>query len=302
MIETKLHQDVLEIIIANAPVNALGSGVRNALSHAIEAAQADAQVKVILLRGAGRMFSGGADITEFDQPPAGCTLPARHRYDRGKFQAGRRGNSRDSPWRWPGDRTRMPFPFGHADGEAGTSPRCRSAFCLARAGRSACRGSSACRPRWIVIVSGSTVDASSALAMGLVDRLTDDEDFAAAAIAYARTVDGPRRTRDRIVLDDASAFERFAAANARRIQTLDAPKACIAAIKASVDLPSTRAWRLSANYSPSWSTAPSRKHCGMRFSPSARPAKSRTCRSTLLLGRSPGSGSSAQGRWAAASR
>ncbi len=76
MIETKLHQDVLEIIISNAPVNALGAGVRSALSRAIETAQADNQVKVILLRGAGKLFSAGADITEFDQLPTGCTLPA----------------------------------------------------------------------------------------------------------------------------------------------------------------------------------------------------------------------------------
>src|SRR3546814_6526792 len=38
--------------------------------------QTDVDVRVIVIRGAGKLFSGGADITEFDQPPTGCTLPA----------------------------------------------------------------------------------------------------------------------------------------------------------------------------------------------------------------------------------
>src|SRR3546814_16411055 len=38
--------------------------------------QTDVDVRVIVIRGAGKLFSGGADITAFDQPPTGCTLPA----------------------------------------------------------------------------------------------------------------------------------------------------------------------------------------------------------------------------------
>src|SRR3546814_11025062 len=87
-----------------------------------------------------------------------------------------------------------------------------------------------------MIVSGSPVSASKALEIGLVDQLIDEQGLAASAIAYARTIDAPRRTRDRRVSSDAGAFERFAAANARKIPDLYAPKASIAAIKASVDL------------------------------------------------------------------
>src|SRR3546814_7782888 len=56
-------------------------------------------------------------------------------------------------------------------------------------------------------------------------------------MADALTMDAPRRTRERRGTSDAVAVERFAAENVRKINDLDAPKACIAAIKASVDLP-----------------------------------------------------------------
>ena len=236
MIETKLHEDVLEIIIANAPVNALGAAVRGALSQAIDAAQGDDQVKVILLRGAGKLFSAGADISEFDQPPTGCALPAIidtieasskpivaaiH----GTALGGGLELALGCHYRLATPSAKMGLPevsLGILPGAGGTQRLPRLVGLDAALA---------------MIVSGSPVDASSALAMGLVDRLVDEEDFPAAAISYARILDAPRRTRDRQVADDAGAFDRFAAANARRIETLDAPKACIAAVKASVELP-----------------------------------------------------------------
>ncbi|MHA4837806.1 3-hydroxyacyl-CoA dehydrogenase NAD-binding domain-containing protein [Sphingopyxis sp. MSC1_008] len=236
VIETKLHEDVLEIIIANAPVNALGAAVRSALAQAIDAAQEDDQVKVILLRGAGKLFSAGADITEFDQPPTGCALPAIidtieasskpivaaiH----GTALGGGLELALGCHYRLATPSAKMGLPevsLGILPGAGGTQRLPRLVGLDAALA---------------MIVSGSPVDASSALAMGLVDRLVDEEDFPAAAIAYARILDAPRRTRDKQVAHDAGAFERFAAANARRIETLDAPKACIAAVKASVELP-----------------------------------------------------------------
>src|SRR3546814_2585270 len=56
-------------------------------------------------------------------------------------------------------------------------------------------------------------------------------------MADALTMDAPRRTRERRGTSDAVAVERFAAENVRKINDLDAPKACIAACKAPVDLP-----------------------------------------------------------------
>ena len=61
MIETHLHDDVLEIVMSNPPVNALGRGLREAVDNALRAALADDRVKAIVIRGAGKLFSGGAD-------------------------------------------------------------------------------------------------------------------------------------------------------------------------------------------------------------------------------------------------
>src|SRR3546814_5662489 len=75
MVETKNRGDVAEIILNNPPVNALGKGVREGLMSAMKAAEQDNAIKAIVLRGGGRLFSGGADIAEFGKPIAHPQLP-----------------------------------------------------------------------------------------------------------------------------------------------------------------------------------------------------------------------------------
>ncbi len=60
----------------NPPVNALSQPVRAALLAAIEALDGDPDVRAIVLRGAGRNFIAGADVREFDKPPAEPLLAA----------------------------------------------------------------------------------------------------------------------------------------------------------------------------------------------------------------------------------
>ncbi|NYT84485.1 3-hydroxyacyl-CoA dehydrogenase NAD-binding domain-containing protein [Pollutimonas harenae] len=59
---------VAVLSIQNPPVNGLGSAVRAALGKALDEAIADTDVLAIVLTGAGRFFSGGADIREFNTP------------------------------------------------------------------------------------------------------------------------------------------------------------------------------------------------------------------------------------------
>lgn len=63
------------VIIDNPPVNALGLAVRRALSEAVSVLDRDPQVSAVVLTGAGRIFVGGADISEFDSPPEPPHLP-----------------------------------------------------------------------------------------------------------------------------------------------------------------------------------------------------------------------------------
>jgi len=68
--EYKVHGDVAVITMDNPPVNGLGLATRQAVAAGLEQAQADAAVKAIVITGAGKVFSGGADIREFDSPKA----------------------------------------------------------------------------------------------------------------------------------------------------------------------------------------------------------------------------------------
>ncbi|HEX5684787.1 MAG TPA: 3-hydroxyacyl-CoA dehydrogenase NAD-binding domain-containing protein [Ideonella sp.] len=66
----ELHGPVAVITLNNPPVNGLGHASRLAVAEGLERAQADANVKAIVITGAGKAFSGGADIKEFGTPKA----------------------------------------------------------------------------------------------------------------------------------------------------------------------------------------------------------------------------------------
>jgi len=66
----EVRDGVAVITLNNPPVNGLGYDTRRAVADGIERANADAAVKAIVLTGAGKAFSGGADIKEFGSPKA----------------------------------------------------------------------------------------------------------------------------------------------------------------------------------------------------------------------------------------
>ena len=68
--EYQVHGDVAVISLNNPPVNGLGLSTRQAIVDGLEKAENDAAVKAIVLTGAGKAFSGGADIREFGSPKA----------------------------------------------------------------------------------------------------------------------------------------------------------------------------------------------------------------------------------------
>jgi 3-hydroxyacyl-CoA dehydrogenase len=66
----QLHGDLAVITLDNPPVNGLGLATRVAAAQALQKAQDDPTVRAIVLTGAGKAFSGGADIKEFGSPKA----------------------------------------------------------------------------------------------------------------------------------------------------------------------------------------------------------------------------------------
>lgn len=68
--EYKVIGDVAIITMTNPPVNGLGLSTRIGITDGLSKANSDATVKSIIITGAGKAFSGGADIREFGSPKA----------------------------------------------------------------------------------------------------------------------------------------------------------------------------------------------------------------------------------------
>jgi 3-hydroxyacyl-CoA dehydrogenase len=64
----QVHGDVAVITLNNPPVNGLGLATRIGITDGLASAAADPAVKAIIITGAGKAFSGGADIKEFGSP------------------------------------------------------------------------------------------------------------------------------------------------------------------------------------------------------------------------------------------
>jgi len=98
------------IRVDNPPVNALGQAVRAGLLEAFSAAEADAEVKIVMLLCAGRTFIAGADIREFGKPPQAPILPevtlAIERFDKPSL-AVIHGSGAGG---WAGGRPGLPLP------------------------------------------------------------------------------------------------------------------------------------------------------------------------------------------------
>ncbi|VVD82921.1 3-hydroxyacyl-CoA dehydrogenase [Pandoraea capi] len=66
----EVRDGVAVITLENPPVNGLGHATRAGIAQGLTQAQADSQVRAVVLIGGGKAFSGGADIREFNTPKA----------------------------------------------------------------------------------------------------------------------------------------------------------------------------------------------------------------------------------------
>jgi len=63
--------DVAVMTIDNPPVNAIGAGVPEGIAAALDEAERDPQIRAVVIIGAGRTFTAGADIRELEDLAAG---------------------------------------------------------------------------------------------------------------------------------------------------------------------------------------------------------------------------------------
>ena len=236
--------DILLVTIDNPPVNALGVDVRRGLMEAIEAADADAAVKAVVLVGAGRNFLGGADIREFGKPPQAPALPdVCNRIEaatkpviaaiHGAALGGGLEIALGAHYRVALGSAKLGLPevlLGLLPGAGGTqrTPRLIGAQAALE-----------------LMLSGRHIGAAEAAKLGLVDKLADGDDAAAAGLAYARELiaanAAPRRTSEASALSDRAAvqaaIDAARADTAKKARGLFSPLKIVDAVQGALDLP-----------------------------------------------------------------
>jgi len=225
--------------IDNPPVNALSHAVRQGIQDAIRQAQEDAS-KAIVIICEGRTFVAGADIKEFGKPPKDPWLPellSEVEASRKPVVAAIHGTALGggfelclaSHYRCAVVSAKVGLPevkLGLLPGAGGTQRVPRLAGIAATLD---------------LITSGNPISATSAEALGLIDRIVEG-DLRDAALAYAQElVDkgaGCRRTSELPAPDaDPAACAQFRKQLEKRTRGLIAPQRIVDCVEAASDLP-----------------------------------------------------------------
>ena len=238
------RRDEIALIIAdNPPVNALGQAVRQGLLQAFQAAEADPQVRAVVLICEGSTFFAGADIKEFGKPPMapslpevidvieGCSKPSVA-VIHGTALGGGLEVALGCHYRIARAGAKVGLPevkLGLLPGAGGTQRLPRLAG-VAKA--------------LDMILSGAPVEAKEACEHQLVDELFEG-DLVDAGLAYARRLlqegRGVRRsgeqTRGLEGADNAALIAARHAEVVKRSPGLFSPLRCIAAVEAATRLP-----------------------------------------------------------------
>ena len=234
--------DVAVITIDNPPVNGLGHAVRTYVVEGIDRAVADAAVKAIVITGAGRAFSGGADIREFGGPKA-LAEPTLHTMINVIESAPKPVVASIHSVCMGGG-----LEFSLACHYRVASPGAQIALPEVKLGLVPGAGGTQRLPRVVgletalnMIVSGASVPSEQLKGTALFDELIEG-DLMAGALAFASKVAGTRplpRVRDRRVEHpNPQAFLQFARNMVGgAVKNLPAPLKCIDAVAASTEKP-----------------------------------------------------------------
>ncbi|MGE5096475.1 MAG: 3-hydroxyacyl-CoA dehydrogenase NAD-binding domain-containing protein [Betaproteobacteria bacterium] len=233
---------VAVIALDNPPVNGLGHALRTRIVDGIDAAVADEAVRTIVLIGANGLFSGGADIREFNTPKASAE-PTLHTVIRvvescakpvvaaieGHCMGGGLELSLACHYR-----------VAKADAQVGL-PEVKIGLIPGAGGTQRLPRAAGVETALNMIVSGNAVAAAKLADTKLFDAIIEGG-LRAGAIAFAEKVADARplpRVRDRPATHpDAEAFFAFArAAVATVSKNLPAPVKCVEAVAASVSKP-----------------------------------------------------------------
>ncbi len=236
--------DIAVFTFDNPPVNALSLPVRAALLDAVETLDADPAVRAVVLAGAGRGFIAGADVREFDRPPAEPLLPAvLSRLEacgkpvvaalRGATLGGGAETALACHYRCASGDLQLGFPevnLGLLPGAGGTVRLPRLAGWQAALE---------------LMTGGKPIGIDPAIALGIVDRRVDG-DLVAGAVGWARELADsgmpPRRVLELPVPPSRPAqFEEYLRALPASARRLPAPPRIVEALACAAMLPAEAA-------------------------------------------------------------
>lgn len=243
VVRLELQGEIALITVNNPPVNALGHAVREGLLQAFQNAEANSQVRAVVLVCEGNTFIAGADIKEFGKPPQAPSLPEVIEVIEG------------------GSKPSVAVIHGTALGgglEVALGCHYRIARKDAKVGLPEVKlgllpgaGGTQRLPRLAgvakaldMIVSGTPIGAAEAVEQNIVDELFDGE-LAEAGIGFARRLlnadRGPRRSGEQTFglegADNEALIRAKHAEVAKRMPGLFSPLRCIAAVEAATQLP-----------------------------------------------------------------
>ena len=238
-----MHGTVAVLTLDNPPVNGLGLAVRAGLVEGIDRALADTSVQVVVIIGAGKVFSGGADIREFNTPKASAepTLRTGIRIVEasskpvvaaigGTCMGGGLELALGCHFRVAAPDAQVALPevkLGIVPGAGGTQ-RLPRAVGVERALN--------------MIVSGTPVPAAQFKDTALFDEIVDG-DLLAGALAFAGKIVAEKRPRKHVrdikpTLTGAEAFFQFARTSVAALaKNFPAPLKCVDAVAASLSMP-----------------------------------------------------------------
>jgi 3-hydroxyacyl-CoA dehydrogenase len=238
-------RDGIAVITMNfPPVNGLGSVLRPGILDGIRKAEADPGVKALVIWGSPKVFSGGADIREFNTPKsfAPPSLPEI--------------NEAQDAMRKPMVAAIGGFAMGGGLELAlgchyrVAAPRAQLALPEVKLGILPGSGGTQRLPRIVpvakaieMITSGNPIPAEQGRQLGLIDEIAQG-DLLEAAIAFAKQIvaegKGPRRVRDMTPKLDGDVKAFFAQTRAQVAQTsrgYPAPLEIVACVEAACTRP-----------------------------------------------------------------
>jgi 3-hydroxyacyl-CoA dehydrogenase len=237
-----VRDGIAVITMNNPPVNGLGNALRAGIAQGLKTAAASPEVKAVLIIGSSKVFSGGADIREFNKPMTPPNLPEVNDMQDamqkplvaaiGGFALG--GGlelALGCHYRIAAPKSLLGLPevkLGILPGSGGTQrlPRVIPVHEAAR-----------------MMILGDPIPAEKAKEFGLVDEIAAG-DLLEEGVAYAKRLvaegKGPRRVRDmppRVEGDQKALLEAVPAQAAKSAGGNPAPAEIAKCIQAAVTLP-----------------------------------------------------------------